>query len=212
VLRLVVGFVALLVVGNLVILAAHGYARNQAPTGTIEVPADVASIRNFTVVDGQVWRGGAPSQADYRALAAAGVTTVVDLRAEHGLRIPDDLLAELGITRVAIPIRDGQTPTTDQVATFLDAVDASEGPVYLHCGAGVGRTGTMAAAYTVSRGGDGVDAMRANLAVGPPSLEQLAFAASLDPGERASRPSSVVVAVSRTLDAPRRIWKAVEGL
>jgi hypothetical protein len=54
--------------------------------------------------------------------------------------------------------------------------------------------------------------MRANLAVGPPSLEQLAFAASLDAGEPAKRPNVAIVAVSRTLDAPRRIWKAFEGL
>ena len=211
-LRLIVGFVAFLIIGNALILAAHGYARNNAATTVVDVPADVAAIRNFEVVDGTLWRGGAPSEADYRALAAAGVTTVVDLRAEHGLRIPHDLLDELGITHVAIPIRDGQTPTTAQVGRFLDAVDASTGPVYLHCGAGVGRTGTMAAAYSVSRGGNGLDAMRANLVVGPPSLEQLAFAASLDAGEPANRPNAAVVAVSRTLDAPRRIWKAFEGL
>ena len=212
ILRLFVGFVAVLVIGNLVILAAHAYARNNAPVAVVAVPADVAAIRNFEAVDGTLWRGGAPSEADYRALASAGVTTVVDLRAEHGLRIPDDLLAELGITRVSIPIRDGQAPTTAQVARFLEAVDTSDGSVYLHCGAGVGRTGTMAAAYAVSRGGNGWDAMRANLAVGPPSLEQLAFAASLDDGDSPKRPNAAVVAVSRTLDAPRRIWKVVEGL
>jgi protein tyrosine phosphatase (PTP) superfamily phosphohydrolase (DUF442 family) len=211
-LRMIVGFAAVLLVGNLLILAAHGYVRTKASGGPVEVPAEVAAIRNFAAVDGTLWRGGAPSEADYRALAAAGVTTVVDLRAEHGLRIPDDLLADLGITRVAIPIRDGQAPTAGQVGRFLDAVDASDGTVYLHCGAGVGRTGTMAAAYSVSRGGDGVDAMRANLAVGPPSLEQLAFAASLDSGEAPERPNVAVVAVSRTLDAPRRIWKVFEGL
>jgi protein tyrosine phosphatase (PTP) superfamily phosphohydrolase (DUF442 family) len=211
-LRLIAGFIAVLVVGNLVILGAHAYARNNAPATTVAVPADVAAIRNFEAVDGALWRGGAPGKADLRALAAAGVTTVVDLRAEHGLVIPEELLAELGITRVAIPIRDGQTPTTEQVARFFEAVDASEGPVYLHCGAGVGRTGTMAAAYLVSRGGSGWEAMRANLAVGPPSLEQLAFAASLDSGQPATRPNPVVVAVSRTLDAPRRMWKVVENL
>ena len=132
------------------------------------MPADVAAIRNFEAVDATLWRGGAPAPADYRALAAAGVTTVVDLRAEEDLNIPDDLLAELGITRVAIPIRDGQSSHHRTGPRFLDAVDASEGCVYLHCGAGVGRTGTMAAAYSVSQGGSGWDAMRANLAVGPP--------------------------------------------
>jgi hypothetical protein len=67
----------------------------------------------------------------------------------------------------------------------------------------------MAAVYSVSRGERGWDAMRANLAVGPPSIEQLAFAASLDAGEVPERPNVAVVALSRAFDAPRRIWKVV---
>ena len=68
----------------------------------------------------------------------------------------------------------------------------------------------MAAAYRVANGGNAMAAMRANLSVGPPSLEQLAFAASLDVGVGASKPNAAIVALSRTLDAPRRIWKVFE--
>ena len=208
-LRLGLGIAALLAIGNLFILAASTLAKTLAPAPSVDVPEPVASINNFEAIDATLWRGGAPGVDDYRALAAAGVTTVVDLRAEDDLNVPEDLLADLGVELVAIPVRDGQTPTGDQVRRFFDAVDDSDGVVYLHCGAGVGRTGTMAAAYTVSRGGGGWEAMRANLAVGPPSLEQLAFAALLDSGER---PNGALVAVSRTLDAPRRIWKVLEGI
>lgn len=210
--RLALGFAAALALGNLCILAASTLAKVTAPSRTIEVPDDVAAINNFEAVDAHLWRGGAPQADDYRALAAAGVTTVIDLRAEDDLVVPHGLLADLGMTLVAIPIRDGQAPTPGQVRQFLAAVDESDGSVYLHCGAGVGRTGTMAAAYRVTRGGDGWDAMRANLAVGPPSIEQLAFAASLSSSEPPKRPNAALVAVSRTLDAPRRIWKTIEGL
>lgn len=210
--RSVVGLAAALVIGNATILAASALAKSTLPRQTIEVPADVAAIHNFVAIDARLWRGGAPGADGYRALAAAGVTTIVDLRAERDLEIPEVLLEDRGLTRVAIPIRDGQAPTPEQVQRFLDAVDASPGTVYLHCGAGVGRTGAMAAAYRVSRGDRGWDAMRANLAVGPPSLEQLAFAASLHAGQPAERPPAALVAASRVLDAPRRIWKVVEGL
>lgn len=211
VLRLALGFAAVLAIGNLAILAASALARTTGPAPTLDVPDDVAAIRNFEALDQTLWRGGAPAPDDLRALAAAGVTTVVDLRAEHGLVIPADLLDELGLTRVAIPIRDGQTPTDAEVQRFLDVVDRSDGTVYLHCGAGVGRTGTLAAVYSVTRGGGGWDAMRANLAVGPPSLEQLAFAASLDAAQPPQRPNPALVAVSRTFDAPRRLWKVIQG-
>jgi len=210
-LRLALTVAGVLAIGNMVILAASALAKTAAPSPVIEVPDDVASIRNFATVDARLWRGGAPGQDGYRALAAAGVTTVIDLRAEEDIVVPQELLAELGVTHVAIPIRDGQTPRQDQVEQFLDAVDASEGTVYLHCGAGVGRTGTMAAVYQVSRGGGGWSAMRANLAVGPPSLEQLAFAAALEVGEAPQRPNVALVAVSRTFDAPRRIFKVIQG-
>ena len=206
------GFAAVLAIGNLFILAASALAKTTAPTSGVDVPDAVAGIRNFEALDATLWRGGAPGADDYRALAAAGVTTVIDLRAEENLQIPVDLLTELDLTRVAIPIRDGQTPTDDQVQRFLDAVESSDGTVYLHCGAGVGRTGALAAVYTVSRGGGGWSAMRANLAVGPPSLEQLAYAAALDTGEAPERPNVALVAVSRTLDGPRRIFKALDIL
>jgi protein-tyrosine phosphatase len=107
---------------------------------------------------------------------------------------------------VRIPIRDGQIPTQEKVDRFVEAVRSSSGRVFVHCGAGVGRTGAMAASYLVRVGkASPAEALRRNLAVGPPSLEQVAFVADLDAGHVA-RPSMPLVAVSRVLDAPRRLW------
>lgn len=210
--RAVLCFAAIIACGNLVIFAASVLAKLTTDPSSLGASDEVQRINNFEAIDAKLWRGGAPSSDDLQALADAGVTTIIDLRAERDLIIPRPLLRELGLTRVAIPIRDGQTPRASQVQQFLDAVDSSVGKVFLHCGAGVGRTGTLAAVYAVSRGGDGWNAMRNNLAVGPPSLEQLAFAASLDGDEGYRRPNGAVVALSRTLDAPRRIWKTLENI
>lgn len=196
----VLAVVAFLVIGNLVIVGAWKWeSRTAAASGV-----SVAGVKNFEVVDAKVWRGAAPTEASYRDLAAQGVTTIVDLRAEDDVDPDPDVLAELGLERVAIRIRDGQAPTASQVQQFLDVVAASEGTVFVHCGAGVGRTGTMVAAYRVATGQSAEEAVRANLAVGPPSLEQIAFAASLD--GQVHRPNVAVVAASRLLDAPRRLW------
>lgn len=203
--RSLLGLTAFLVAGNLAITAAWQWEARTAP----EPPVDV-EVSNFHVVDERVWRGGAPGEVTYRDLAAHGVRTVVDLRAEPNLRVDHDLLEDLGIVRYHLPMRDGQAPTQEEVDTFLRIVRASDTPVYVHCGAGVGRTGTMVAAYRVARGEEPVDAMWRNLEVGPPSLEQLVFAASLD-GADVDRVPAPVVAVSRVLDAPRRIWSRLRA-
>ena len=197
-----IGMVAFLVVGNLAIAGASAWARSTAPAGRLQA----TGIGNFRVVDDRLWRGAAPSRDGYRWLAANGVRTVVDLRAETDINVDHDLLDALGVVHVALPIRDGQIPTADQVASFLDAAGRAPGTVFIHCGAGVGRTGAMVAAYLKATGtGDGLAAVRGNLAVGPPSVEQLAYAAGIDPGP--GKP--VLVAVSRTLDAPRRLWTRI---
>ena len=201
--RVLVGFVAFLVVGNLVIFVGTVWARH-----TTSVPAapSMPGVGNFQVVDDFVWRGSAPSAEGLRSLATYGVTTIIDLRAEEDLQVDEILMGDLGLKRVTIPMRDGQAPTTTQVQRFLAAVNNADGRVFVHCGAGVGRTGTLVASYLVATGQvNGFGAVRRNLAVGPPSLEQLAFAASLDAGD-VRRPPVPVVAVSRVLDAPRRIW------
>ncbi|HEX2196049.1 MAG TPA: dual specificity protein phosphatase family protein [Actinomycetota bacterium] len=200
------GLVAFLALGNLAIFSAMVWAKTTAPKQNVEAPAEVM---NFQVVDDKVWRGSHPRDETFRDLAQRGVTTVVDLRAEEGIHVNEELLDRLGITRFNLPLRDGQVPTETQVRQFLSIVENAPGKVYVHCMAGVGRTGAMVAAYLVATGQeDPAGALRRNLSVGPPSLEQLAFVAELTPTD-ADRPNPVVTGLSRVLDAPRRIWSHI---
>jgi protein-tyrosine phosphatase len=201
-----VGLVAFLALGNLAIFSAMVWAKSTAPSQSVVAPE---GVMNFQAVDDRVWRGSHPSEPAYESLAQRGVTTVVDLRAEENLHVDEGLLDSVGITRFNIPLRDGQVPSEAQVNQFLSIVDRAKGKVYVHCMAGVGRTGAMVAAYLVASGQESpAGALRRNLSVGPPSLEQLAFVAELTPTD-AGPPNPIVTGLSRVLDAPRRIWSNI---
>jgi protein-tyrosine phosphatase len=199
--NLLIGFVLFLILGNLIIFAAFKW---MASTDANYSLPPLPGIKNLAKVDSQLWRGSAPSDAGYEALAEKDVKVIVDLRAED-LEVDRAGIEALGMKLVRIPMRDGQAPTDEQVQKFLTVMKNADGRVYVHCGAGVGRTGTMAASYLVLTGRtSAMEAVQRNLAVGPPSLEQIAFAADLDEGEEAGGFHPLTV-VSRVLDAPRRL-------
>lgn len=202
VVRALMGVVAFLVLGNGLILASTLWFRWATPAAA----ADASGIDNLHIVDSRLLRGAAPSADGLRDLAALGVTTVIDLRAEADLVRRDGLLAELGMERFHLPIRDGQLPSAAQAREVLRIVEEADGKVFLHCGAGVGRTGALTAFYLNATGQtDGTGALRHNLSVGPPSLEQIAFSVKTAGGSY-DRPGLGVTALSRVLDGPRRIW------
>ncbi len=188
-----------LLVGNLGLLSVTVAARILVDQPPVPALDGVASLRR---VDQKVLRGGNPTAVGYANLQKAGVTTVVDLRAETNAHEDDDYIRSLGMEVVHLPIRDGQTPSDEQQAAFMEIVDRAPGLVFLHCGAGVGRTGVMAARYLVQTDqASSATALGRNLEVGPPSIEQDFYSLGIDLGPL----HPLVVAVSRYMDAPRRI-------
>ena len=98
----------------------------------------------------KLWRGARPKFVDLCDLAGGGFKTVVDLRAEAGEQASVDS-ENSGIENyVWIPVIDNTVPTCNQVDRFIWTVTQSKfQPVYVHCEAGIGRTGCFVAAYRV---------------------------------------------------------------
>jgi protein tyrosine phosphatase (PTP) superfamily phosphohydrolase (DUF442 family) len=189
--------IAILVVGNLVIVGSYLVAAKTVDVTSVE---HVRGVGNLFEVDERVWRSANPTRRGMRELADDGVTTVVDLR-PNGQR-DDELVRSLGMRPVNIYIPDGQLPTDADIDRFLEAVRESEGTVLVHCSSGVGRSGVMAAAYLARTAGDSGPSMAlTNLAIGPSSLEQIWYAA-----RGADRhPNPIVIGASRFLDGPRQL-------
>jgi protein tyrosine phosphatase (PTP) superfamily phosphohydrolase (DUF442 family) len=190
--------------GNLALIAASWWARDSTD---LHAGPKLEGVRKLYIVDDdRLWRGAKPGAAGFRSLADRGVTTVVDLRPGSDTRAVDDEVRGLGMEPVHMPVTDGQPPTPEQVRRLVRVVQASSGTVFLHCGEGVGRAGTMSSAYKVTTGqASASEALRESLAIGVLTLEQIAFIRGLDRGG-AHEPPTVVEGVSRFLDGPRQLF------
>ena len=110
-----------------------------------------ANILSLSRITPHVHVGGQYRRHGWTRLAARGVTAVVNLRTEF-----DDQEAGIAPPRyLYLPTVDDDAPTLQQLergALFIAQEAERGGSVFVHCGAGVGRAPTVAAAYLVHTG------------------------------------------------------------
>jgi hypothetical protein len=124
-----------------------------------ETKPPVPYPNTYWVVAGQFLAGENPEVNDDQtleknlsALLAAGIRTFIDLTEEReldGYAFILRCLAEergLEVTYLRIPIPDRSVPSAWTLRCILDLIDrsiADQRPVFIHCFAGIGRTGTV---------------------------------------------------------------------
>jgi atypical dual specificity phosphatase len=87
---------------------------------------------------------------------------------------PRSWINEAGLFLLHVPIVDLTAPTPEQLEQIVSTIQKAHGQkrgVGVHCGAGLGRTGTVLAAYLVSQGMSGKNAIARIRRLRPNSIE-----------------------------------------
>lgn len=110
-------------------------------------------IGNFGQMDERFYRGAQPVESDYQSLKDLGVTTVIDLRNDP-MAYEKNAVEALGMKYVNIQMSGWKSPQQADVDAFLALVNNSEtGKFFVHCKAGIHRTGVVGAAYRYTKYG-----------------------------------------------------------
>lgn len=110
------------------------------------------------------WR---PVNEDLQFLKRESIRSILSL-VEVEPQLPN--YREAGFMTYHIPVDDFQAPTMAQIQSCMEFL-ASNSPVYVHCFAGYGRAGTIAAAWLIHNGMSAIDAIRTVRKLRPGAIE-----------------------------------------
>jgi protein tyrosine/serine phosphatase len=122
-----------------------------AQTAPAELDFPNVKIENFGQMDERFYRGAQPSAEDFQALKDLGVKTVINLRDEPK-EYEKSTVESLGMKYVHIPMSGWKTPKQKSIDEFLKVVnDPETGVFFVHCKAGIHRTGVVGAVYRYTK-------------------------------------------------------------
>jgi atypical dual specificity phosphatase len=109
--------------------------------------------------------------ADFGWLRRQGVQLLISLTEDPPRR---DWVNDAGLLVMHVPVVDMEAPTQDQLDRCISAIERANEQgmgVAVHCGAGLGRTGAVLAAYFIAKGTSAQNAIGKVRRLRPGSIE-----------------------------------------
>ncbi|HEY0504282.1 MAG TPA: protein tyrosine phosphatase family protein [Lysobacter sp.] len=127
---------------------------------TASTPVNIA-IPNLRQPRAHLLTGGQPEASAWRALAAQGITTVVNLRPAAELHDRDEAaeVATAGMAYVSIPVSGAGDITPENARALSQAIAQARGDVLVHCASG-NRVGALLALGAAQDGADADEALQ----------------------------------------------------
>ena len=139
------------------LLTAVGAFAGFATAQTSPTKFENIKIGNFGQMDENYFRGAQPLPDDYAALASLGIKTIIDLRNDP-TEYEKTAAEQAGMKYINIPMSGWKRPKDRDIDQFLKvANDPDTGKFFVHCKAGIHRTGITAAIYRFTKYGWGYD-------------------------------------------------------
>jgi atypical dual specificity phosphatase len=111
------------------------------------------------------------TEEELRWLRDNGIDVLISLTEDPP---PRRLINQAGLMLVHLPITDFMPPTQEDLLAAIDAIQKAKDSglgAAVHCGAGLGRTGSILAAWYVHIGYHSMEALRKVRAIRPGSIE-----------------------------------------
>ena len=143
----------LLLVLSFAFATAHAADDELAPVSSLKVDLDkVVEYRTVSPVDG-ITVSGQPDEETLDIFAENGYAAVIDLRGRNEDRGFDEaqLVEELGMTYVELPIEGRDAVNFENAAKLKEILGQYDAPVLVHCGSG-NRVGALLALGMVQDG------------------------------------------------------------
>lgn len=113
-------------------------------------------VRQYWIDEHKIMGSGNPATEVLRTLYQDGFRTIISLIPNREIKLNYDVqkATEMGYIWRSIPIPGGAGPSHNKIRQFLEILNEAlhRGKIVIHCQGGHGRTGTMGAAYWISKG------------------------------------------------------------